>query len=195
MIYLTTYRTENRRADREREHRLGRLLLAAGLMREYGRTWETTRDEAGRPHLLGAVPGVDFNISHTRGLVVCAVSGCRVGVDAELIRPVPERLARRVLAEEELILLERTAENSGAEAAAELFTRLWTLKESYGKATGAGLGYPLRETVFSRRSDGGWEGNTPGFVYYQSKVYGRYVISVCLEESGDMKNKVNREEQ
>ena len=127
---------------------------------------------------------MDFNISHTHGLVVCAVSGCRVGVDAELIRPVRESLCRRVLAEERE-LLERTALTHGEGAAAELFTRLWTLKESYGKATGAGLGYPLRETAFIRRPDGTWEGNTPGFVYEQTKVYGRYIISLCLGGQGN----------
>lgn len=185
MIYLATYRTESREADREREHRLGRMLLEAGLMREYGRTWEASQDETGRPCLKGAPSHVDFNISHTQGLVVCAVSGCRVGVDAELIRPVRERLCRRVLAEEERELLERTVLTHGEGAAAELFTRLWTLKESYGKATGAGLGYPLRETAFIRRSDGAWEGNTPGFVYEQTKVYGRYIISLCLGGQGN----------
>lgn len=187
MIYLTTYAPTNRLADRGREHRLGRLLLSAGLQREFGRTWEIEAGENGRPRLW-AGPGQpqppDFNISHTQGLVVCAISGVRVGVDAQIILPRRRGLERRALAPPERELLLRTGEEQGQAAADELFTRLWTLKESYVKATGAGLSVPLDQVVFAREG-GVWRGNTPGFYYRQTRVYRRYIITICLQTSGE----------
>ncbi len=190
MIYLTTYTPRDRLTDRETEHRLGRLLLDAGLSREYGRTWEIQTGENGRPCIAEdgriAAEGrnlVDFNISHTRGLVVCAVNSGRVGVDAQIILPRRGGAVRRALAPREQEMLERARRERGEAEADELFARLWTLKESYVKATGAGLSFPLSRAVFERRG-GVWRGNTPGFRYHQARVYGRYIVTVCLETRG-----------
>ena len=49
--------------------------------------------EGGKPHCVG-VP-CEFSLSHTSGMIVCAVSDEPVGIDAELLRPAPMRVARR----------------------------------------------------------------------------------------------------
>ena len=68
MIYLATYEPGGSLYNREREHILGRSLLNFGLMKEYGRTWEVEQEAGSKPRLRGA-EGVEFNISHTKGLV------------------------------------------------------------------------------------------------------------------------------
>lgn len=100
MIYLATYEPGGSLYNREREHILGRSLLNFGLMKEYGRTWEVEQETGSKPCLKGA-EDVEFNISHTRGLVVCAVADRALGVDTERIRPFKEGLMRRVCSESE----------------------------------------------------------------------------------------------
>ena len=68
MIYLASYEPGGSLYNREREHILGRSLLNFGLMKEYGRTWEVEQEAGSKPRLKGA-KGVEFNISHTKGLV------------------------------------------------------------------------------------------------------------------------------
>ena len=95
MIYLASYEPGGSLYNREREHILGRSLLNFGLMKEYGRTWEVEQEAGSKPRLRGA-EGVEFNISHTKGLVVCAVADRALGADTEQIRPFKAGLMRRV---------------------------------------------------------------------------------------------------
>ncbi|GAA3465981.1 4'-phosphopantetheinyl transferase family protein [Nonomuraea roseola] len=94
------------------------------------------RDGSGRPCLLplGRRPVPDFNLSHSGAwaLVATAPPGVRVGVDVERVRGFDHlELARRFYQPEEVARL-RAAGPDG-------FFRLWTAKEAYVKASGAGL--------------------------------------------------------
>lgn len=106
-------------------------------------------DENGKPSLDPAQGPTDlhFSLSHTRGLVACAVGRpCPVGIDVEAWRePAPIELAARYFAPAEARLV---AERAPAERSAA-FYRLWTLKESYLKATGQGFAVPLESFAFS----------------------------------------------
>lgn len=209
MIYMAAYEPGDSLYNRKREHSLGRELLDFGLKREYGRTWEVRDGSGTKPYLLGA-PGISFNISHTRGLAVCAISRRAVGVDVELVRPFKESLLRRVCSEEERCFVltgrglsaESVAESktpvgtpSGAAGTAqERFFRLWTLKESFVKAVGQGLKFPLKDITFSCEGgvpgtggcSGHIKGSIPGWHFYQSMVYESYIISVCeADEEGE----------
>jgi 4'-phosphopantetheinyl transferase len=96
--------------------------------------------------------GLDFNLTHTRGLVVCAVTrGCAVGVDAEPLqrRSSHLELAARFFAPSEVAVL-RAAPADQQQA---LFLRFWTLKESYIKAEGLGLSAPLDQFWFALADD------------------------------------------
>ncbi|MBM3779931.1 MAG: 4'-phosphopantetheinyl transferase superfamily protein [Acidimicrobiia bacterium] len=89
-----------------------------------------------------------FNLSHTRGLVACAVSeGAPVGVDVERAdRLVDARaVAARYFSRAERAWLDRL----DASAFATGFLTLWTLKEAFVKAVGAGLSFPLPEAAFA----------------------------------------------
>lgn len=116
--------------------------------------WAWSTNDYGRPLL--ALPeifrSVRFSISHTDGLVACAISGSHeVGVDAENhIRDLDFRgLSRNFFSyfeSQKLQCLEgyhlRTA-----------FYAYWTLKESYVKARGIGLSLPLDSFWFDLGQD------------------------------------------
>ena len=85
-----------------------------------------------------------FNLSHTHGLVVCAVGSIEeIGVDVERRdRNVGlDELAPVVLAPAEL---ERFAKLPPADRPEFFFAR-WTLKEAYVKARGMGLALPVKD--------------------------------------------------
>jgi 4'-phosphopantetheinyl transferase len=82
--------------------------------------------------------GVRFNLSHCDGWIAIVIDeGIDVGVDVEVIRPMPDllRVARRFFAPPEVADLHQTPEP----ARLERFFQYWTLKESYIKAWGVGL--------------------------------------------------------
>ncbi len=102
--------------------------------------------EHGRPHLATPSP-VRFNLSNTRGLVVClACAHYEVGVDVELASRAPELLglAPNVFAPAELQGLRDLDAPSRPRRAVDL----WTLKEAYIKARGLGLAIPLDGFAF-----------------------------------------------
>ena len=104
---------------------------------------EFQKNYYGKPALVyPESSGLEFNISHTSGLAVCAVArGGIVGVDVERSgRNVDElALAHRYFSPSEYDLLE-SAPTTYRE---QIFFRLWTLKEAYIKARGIGLSIPL----------------------------------------------------
>jgi 4'-phosphopantetheinyl transferase len=87
-------------------------------------------------------PPLQFNITHTRGLVACALArGHDVGVDAEADGRVIDYLA---IAEHHFAPAERRALALRNECdRPSAFRAIWTMKEAVIKATGLGLEMPL----------------------------------------------------
>lgn len=137
-------------ADREAytaAHALLRAMLSAasGLPTA---TWRFAQCLFGKPILVaeGTGKGLRFNLSHTRGLVACAIAYDEVGVDVEAAdRKVDFALADQFFAPEEAWLVNAAP----AAQKGSLFFRLWTLKEAFIKATGEGLRRPLDSFSFS----------------------------------------------
>lgn len=97
--------------------------------------------EHGKPY-LGEWPELYFNLSHSHGFMVLAVSRRRdLGVDVEAIRPeVPhESIARRFFSPREVDMLFALPPQQQAHG----FFNCWTRKEAYLKALGWGLSIPL----------------------------------------------------
>jgi 4'-phosphopantetheinyl transferase len=90
-------------------------------------------DSFGRP----ALPGCEFNLSHTDGIVVLAVAEERVGVDVEYLRPVDLAEVGSALSESEKRQLAESTDVPGD------FFALWTAKESAVKADGRGMTIPF----------------------------------------------------
>ena len=89
-----------------------------------------------------AAGGLDFNVSHSGNLALCAVGRERaVGVDVEAIRSdfATGDIARRFFAPAEVTALEALP----PEARVEAFFACWTRKEAYIKARGIGVALGL----------------------------------------------------
>jgi 4'-phosphopantetheinyl transferase len=101
-------------------------------------------DDEGKPRLRleSADPPLQFNLSHSHGLAVYAISCNReIGVDVEAIRSdvTGEDIARHYFSAQELAELRSLPKAMRDEG----FFLCWTRKEAYIKARGAGLGIPL----------------------------------------------------
>jgi 4'-phosphopantetheinyl transferase len=106
--------------------------------------WRFAARAGGRPEVEGppAGLGLRFNLSHTEGLVACAVArDAQVGVDVECASRVarPLALAERFFAPEEAAALRALPE----QARRERFLALWSLKEALLKARGVGVAQGL----------------------------------------------------
>jgi 4'-phosphopantetheinyl transferase len=143
-------------ADKRHEFLVARALVRTTLSR-YASVepvaWRFAPGPHGKPEIATppALP-LRFNLSHTRGLVACAVARDReIGVDVEDMgrRPAPLHLARRYFAPPEVAHLESLS----AERQPEVFFDFWTLKEGYLKARGVGLGLPLHDFWFHLAAD------------------------------------------
>lgn len=113
--------------------------------------WQFQPNIHGKPEVIGPkkMDGrLYFNITHTEGVVVMAVSqNGQVGVDVERVgRPMDYLgMSRRFFAEIEA----EAVRNSSETERSELFYRIWTLKEAYVKAIGKGLAHALDSFWFS----------------------------------------------
>ncbi len=142
-------------ADKER-FVIGRALARLQLSRFLGgdpRGWNLVTNHFGRPELAVAPPvPFGFNVSHTRGLVACAVAATPdVGVDVEYIdRRLTHDIAERFFAPQEVADLRELSD----EDQARTFFDYWTLKESYIKARGMGLALPLAHFAFHLQPPG-----------------------------------------
>jgi 4'-phosphopantetheinyl transferase len=160
---IDTYLSWLDKEERERYYRFkfsrNRLeyLLAHALLRSclsyYGNLdpedWVFSKNPYGKPEVdtKHHSSGLRFSISHTEGLVACAITPCSdIGVDAEIITPKRNlrSVAKSICAPPELLELDRLS----AEAWYQRFYDIWTLKEAYVKALGLGLSLPLQHVRF-----------------------------------------------
>lgn len=117
------------------------------LMGEPAPVVELRRNDFGKPELPDE-SRLWFNLAHADGTaVLAAATSGPVGVDIELLHPVPDRdlIAASFFAPQECAELERVppAERDAA------FLRCWTRKEAYVKAVGGGLALGLSDFAVS----------------------------------------------
>ena len=130
--------------ERDRKHFIvGRGLLRAILGRYLSlepQQLQFCYSPRGKPTLAntGAGSSLQFNLSHSQGLVLYAFTRDRqVGIDIEYMRPTSdvEQLAQRFFSPREHAVLRSLSPNQKQEA----FFHGWTCKEAYLKAIGEGL--------------------------------------------------------
>lgn len=138
-------------------------------------------DKYKRPYLdLLQEVYLDFNISHSGEYVVLAVSEKSVGIDIERIKSIDLNLATDVFHQEELAYLFQKKEGE-----LERFFRLWTLKESFIKAVGEGLSFPLKEFYFNFSSNEIElnilrEGTSGNWFFQEFSVDDDYKLAFCI---------------
>ncbi len=161
------------------EHRYGQWLLAYALFVEKQLDVSrlcVVRNEWGKPYLRD-YPGVEFNISHCRGLAVCVISDVPVGIDVERVRPFSRHAARRACSRAEREDIENAPDPD------RRFFIYWTLKESCVKAMGNGLSYPLKDIIF-KLTDQRIICETQSDYQFLLIDNKRFVISVCYRRNG-----------
>lgn len=111
--------------------------------------WRFAIGERGKPEIIDPPLPLRFNLSHTMGLIICAVNLVEdIGCDVENVqrRTDPLAIARQNFSAtevEELFSLPQADQKSR-------FFDYWTLKESYIKACGSGIfGVPLQDFSFA----------------------------------------------
>jgi 4'-phosphopantetheinyl transferase len=163
--HLQEYRSlltpeETARCDRFWQHAdRARFLIARAMVRtmlsQYVAmppdAWRLRIEAYGRPeiaNLPAGAPDLRFNVSHTEGLVACAVTvGREVGVDVEYVhRSLTHDVADRFFSAQEAADLRALPKDEQP----LVFFDYWTLKEAYIKARGLGLALPLGQFTFHR---------------------------------------------
>lgn len=117
--------------------------------------WRFEIGSHGRPEIAAKhATLLRFNLSHTKGLIACAVALERdIGVDVELTtrRAATVRIADRFFSPSEVKELLSLAPSEQIER----FFTYWTLKEAYIKARGLGLAIPLASFSFHSLTENG----------------------------------------
>ena len=140
--------------ERDRMAFLTTRALARRMLSRYAPVapadWQFITNAHGRPEISvrpAGTPDLRFNISHTTGLIACAVTiGREVGVDVEQVgRHLTHDIAGRFFAPKEVRDLRALPEGDQQ----RVFFDYWTLKEAYIKARGFGLALPLKDFAFT----------------------------------------------
>lgn len=101
--------------------------------------------EFGKPALCGIE--LEFSLSHSADMVLCAISDRCVGADIQLCTAYNAALAERFFTKKEAATIAQAADK------ARMFTRTWAVKESYLKLLGTGMHRPL--SSFDVKCDNG----------------------------------------
>lgn len=121
--------------------------LGAGLLLEYGLRrvgleqgkLRFSHKSNGKPELetgTGEQTRLHFNLSHSGNYAAAVFSDRPVGIDIEVLRTGRQKIAGRFFSEQEKQYLNEHWDDGS-------FTKIWTRKESYLKATGEGLSAAL----------------------------------------------------
>ena len=138
--YLSDYRQKrlsmmsNEKARKESIY--AELLLEKAVYPQLKRPLPIITGEFGKPYF--ADNELYFSLSHSGGLVACAVADFEIGFDVQLQKTCDPRLAKRFFAEEEFEYLSCSKDQD------KTFNEIWCKKESWIKALGRGMRIPLK---------------------------------------------------
>lgn len=159
------------------------LLLRYSFLRE-GYTvaqWEQIkiqRSISGKPSIV-QYPEFCYSLSHSGDWVICGVHSKELGADIQEMRPWKEKVAKRFFAQEEYERILRAQE----EEKQNMFYKLWTAKESYGKLTGDGIGKGISQYLTS--DDFTMITDTEKDIKAKIEVYDTildYMVCICVKE-------------
>lgn len=154
----------------------GVILSAALQYSGYSADIELTYNAFGKPALVSP-ENVFFNLSHSEGKVLCALSDKEVGCDIQKVNGANYRKIMGRFTPREQALIDGAGDN-----ARDMFFRIWAVKESYLKALGAGFSRPLdsfgiefsdaRIKISDPEGEGAWN-------VWEDGSVGGYKIACC----------------
>ncbi len=160
------------------ETKNGRNLLSYALKKDFGIDFDeasVVKNKYGKPYLSDNVKA-HFNISHSGSYVAVMTADTEIGIDIQIVRPVRERVVEKICNKSERALV------YSGDGSDRCFIQLWTLKESYIKAIGRGMSFPMNEVNFSFEElpcdTYGRLSNQKGI--YFTKNYKDFVVSACV---------------
>ena len=113
---------------------------------------------------------VEFNISHSFDLVICAVSDKPIGVDIEKVREIDRKVMSYACNDEEYAFLNEKAIEK--EEKLRRFFKIWTFKEAYIKWRGTGLKDLKTVSYFDETINR----------FNRVETFGEYIISIYNKE-------------
>lgn len=150
-------------------------ILKSILNSEYSiKNFEIAYTKNSKPFFLEN-ENIYFNLSHSYNYVACAVSNSEIGIDIQKTIEYKPKIAQRMFAQAEVEKIEKSDDKN------IVFTKLWSIKESYLKFTGEGIYNSLKGLDFSNFL------NRKEFEYmslkFKTHFIDDYFISVCSENS------------
>ena len=143
----------------------------------------------GKPYLAD-YPELFFSLSHSGNVVALVISEQEVVLDVQQYVTVKDSLAKRFFTEEEAFLLSHETDKESYE---RLFFAMWSIKESYIKFTGCGIGQGLDsfEIDFKKREiSENKAGKSEEFPKQKVAVFeeillpgiSNYAVSICMKD-------------
>lgn len=158
------------KVDRLRKRPAKRLSIAAGelvrkaISKEFNIDAKDIRfrtGKNGKPYVENVE--VEFSISHSGDIAVCAISDKPVGIDIERIKDVNINAAKRLFtADEQNYVFEKWG------FAKQRFFEVWTRKEAYVKMLGKGISHFPEFSVMGNKN-------------IETHIRERYIVSVARE--------------
>ncbi|RAS75954.1 4'-phosphopantetheinyl transferase family protein [Priestia endophytica] len=130
----------------------------------------------GKPY-IDSEKALAFNISHSGKFIAIAIGSEEIGVDIqECINLDYKELSSSFFTQQEYEYITCQSNMRGK------FFKIWTLKESYLKATGRGVYSPLNSICFSSINNEikpYFEGNNKTYYFHSEFINDDYCMSVC----------------
>lgn len=156
----------------DRKRSIGASILLKKYLKTQGRALKDVKTTVeGKPY----VEGLYFSIAHSGKFAALAVSKQEIGMDMEVIRPYPHKVAaQKFNPMEQAMVLESDDPD-------EMFMRIWTAKEAFLKWKGTGIRTSLKDVDTCNLA-------------IKTKTVGDMVISVCTAEVEEMKKVIVQED-
>ena len=176
--------------EKDKNRSLGAGIALDHALETYGlkeRSVEYEFGEWGKP-FLKYHPNIHFSLSHSGDYAICSIGDKAIGNDIEIIKQGRLKVADRFFARDELEWMR--AEPDEEEITQRMF-RIWTMKESFLKATGKGISLPLNafSVLVDEEKNKIRVKHTFNAKFYHMKEYSDiagYRVAVCCEESRDV---------
>lgn len=135
------------RGEKLREHILAWMLLEYSVYSAGGqhlKDMDIRRTKYGKPY-SASCPGLHFNVSHCETACACITDTAVCGIDIEKKFAYRDNLARKICHSQEWQIL-CALDEEGRKQALQI---LWSVKESFVKMDGRGIGYGMNQANMS----------------------------------------------